>query len=178
MQNRGTLHVSAQGDREIVLRRVFNAPAQFVFDAFTKCDLLKRWMGPHGHSLIECSMDLRPGGKWHWVLLMPGDLKMGMRGEIRIVDPPRRVVHTEGFFNEGDISSCGVPEDVESIITTTFAEANGQTTVEIHCLYDDRETRDAVIASGMEHGAAESYDKLGALIAAELGKADIEPVPA
>src|SRR6185436_14859651 len=62
MKNTGTLKVTTPTDREIVLTRVFDAPRHMVFDAFSKPELLKRWFGPRGWSLVVCEVDLRVGG--------------------------------------------------------------------------------------------------------------------
>ena len=62
MKSTGTLKVTTPTGREIVLTRVFDAPRRLVFDAFTKPDLLKRWFGPRGWSLVVCEVDLKAGG--------------------------------------------------------------------------------------------------------------------
>ncbi|HVW84982.1 MAG TPA: SRPBCC family protein [Bryobacteraceae bacterium] len=154
MKNTGTLHVTASGDREIVLRRVFDAPRDMVFDAFTKPELLKRWFGPHGWSLAVCDVDLRVGGSFRFVLRGPGGVEMGMRGVYREIAPPHRSVHTESFDDYPG----------ESLVTTILTEEAGKTTLTATVLYASPEIRDAVVASGMEHGAAESYDKLAELL--------------
>ena len=59
MKNTGTLQVTTPGDREIVMTRVFDAPRNLVWDAFTKPELLKRWFGPRGWSMVACEVDLR-----------------------------------------------------------------------------------------------------------------------
>ena len=92
----GALSVEPRGDREIVMTRSFDAPRALVFDAFTKPELLKRWMyGPDGHTLAVCDVDLRPGGKLRCVWHLPsgsncpgpagGITEMGMSGEYREV---------------------------------------------------------------------------------------------
>lgn len=68
MRNTGTLQVTLKNDCEVVLTRVFNAPRAMVFEAMTKPELLKRWMGPRGWSLIVSEIDLRVGGRWRSVL--------------------------------------------------------------------------------------------------------------
>ena len=150
MRNTGTLKVTTPSDREIRMVRVFDAPRQIVFDAFTKCELLKRWFGPHGFSLSVCDGDFRPGGGWRFVVRGPDGSEMGMRGRIREMSPPDRLVHVETFDDYPG----------EALVTTTFVEARGKTTVTIDLLYESKEVRDAVVRSGMEHGAAESYDRL------------------
>jgi uncharacterized protein YndB with AHSA1/START domain len=155
MKNNGTLTVTTPTDREVVLTRVFDAPRHLVFDAFTKPELLKRWFGPHGWSLVICEVDLRVGGGFRFVLRGPDGRDMGMRGVYREIAPPDRSVHMESF---DDFPG-------ESQVTTVLTELDGKTTLTATVLYASKEVRDAVIQSGMEHGAAESYDKLAELLA-------------
>jgi uncharacterized protein YndB with AHSA1/START domain len=154
MKNTGTLKVTTPTDREIVMTRVFDAPRQMVFDAFTKPELLKRWFGPRGWSLAVCETDFRVGGSWRFMLRGPDGTEMGMRGVYREIVPPERTVHTESFDDYPG----------ESIVTAVWVEDRGRTTMTATVLYPSQEVRDAVINSGMEHGAAESYDKLAELL--------------
>jgi uncharacterized protein YndB with AHSA1/START domain len=156
MKNTGTLKVSTPTDKEIVMTRVFDAPRHLVFDAFTKPELLKRWFGPRGWSLVVCETDFRVGGSWRFVLRGPDGSEMGMYGVYREIVPPERTVHTESFDDYPG----------ESIVTAVWVENHGKTTLTATVLYPSQEIRDAVINSGMEHGAAESYDKLAELLAA------------
>lgn len=155
MKNTGTLQVTTPSDREVRLTRVFDAPRQLVWDAFTKPELMKRWFGPRGWSLIECTIDLRVGGGWRFVLQGPDGQKMGMRGAYREIEAPARSVHVETYDDYPG----------ESIVTAVFTEKGGKTTLEATVEFPSREVRDAMIQSGMEHGAAESYDKLAELLA-------------
>lgn len=154
MLNTGTLKVTTPSDREVVLTRVFDAPRQLVFDAISKPELLKRWFGPHGHSLVVCDVDFRVGGAWRFVLESPDGRTMGMSGVYREIVPAERTVHTEAFDD--------YPGD--SVITTVLTEHDGKTTLTATALYESREVRDIVIESGMEHGAAETYDRLAELL--------------
>ena len=155
MKNTGTLKVTTPTDREIVLTRVFDAPRSLVFDAFTKPVLLKRWFGPRGWSLVVCEVDLKVGGTFRFVLRGPDETDMGMRGVYREIVPPERSVHAESFD--------GYPG--ESVVTAVLVERGGKTALTATVLYPSQEVRDAVINSGMEHGAAESYDKLEEVLA-------------
>jgi uncharacterized protein YndB with AHSA1/START domain len=155
MKNNGSLTVTTPTDREVVLTRVFDAPRHLVFDAFTKPELLKRWFGPRGWSLVVCEVDLRVGGGFRFVLRGPDGRDIGMRGVYREIAPPDRSVHMESF---DDFPG-------ESQVTTLLAEHDGKTTLTATVLYPSKEVRDTVIQSGMEHGAAESYDKLAELLA-------------
>ena len=152
MKNTGTLKVETRGDREIVMTRVFDAPRDLVFKALTTPELLKRWFGPHGWTLTECEVDLRVGGAWRFLSKGPDGRTMGMRGVYREIVPPERIQYTESFDEWVEQGSA--------LITTTLAERDGRTTLTCVSLAPSREVRDAVIRSGMEHGAAETYDRL------------------
>jgi len=154
MKNTGTLKVTTPTDREIVMTRVFDAPRRMVFDAFTKPELLKLWFGPRGWSLVVCDVDLRVGGGFRFILRGPDGREMGMRGVYREIMPPERSVHMESFDDYPG----------ESQVTGVFIEYEGRTTLTATVLYASQEVRDAVIKSGMEHGAAETYDKLAELL--------------
>jgi uncharacterized protein YndB with AHSA1/START domain len=155
MKNTGTLKVTTPTDREIVMTRVFDAPRQMVFDAFSKPELLKRWFGPRGWSLVVCEVDFKVGGGFRFVLRGPDGRDMGMRGVYREIAAPERSVHMESFDDYPG----------ESQVTAVFTEHEGKTTLTATVLYPSKEVRDIVIKSGMEHGAAESYDKLAELLA-------------
>ena len=144
MKNTGTLKVNTPTDREIVMTRVFDAPRRMVFDAFSKPELLKRWFGPRGWSLVVCDVDLRVGGGFRFVMRGPDGKEMGMRGVYREIVAPERSVHMESFDDYPG----------ESQVTAVFIEQGGKTTLTA-----------TVLKSGMEHGAAESYDKLAELLA-------------
>jgi uncharacterized protein YndB with AHSA1/START domain len=161
MKNTGTLKVTTPSDQEIVLTRVFDASRRLVWDAFTRPDLLKRWFGPRGWSLVVCEVDLRVGGGFRFVLRGPDGRELGMRGVYQEIVPPERSVHLESFDDYPG----------ESTVTTVLVEHNSQTTLTATVRYPSKEVRDAVIQSGMEHGAAESYDKLAELFASvQAGK--------
>jgi len=98
MNSSGALKVTAQSDREIVMTRVFDAPRNLVFDAYTKPELLKRWLGVFGgYSMPVCEVDLRVGGTYRFVWRGPDGAEMGVRGVYREVVRPERLVHTEKF---------------------------------------------------------------------------------
>jgi len=155
MKNTGALKVTTPTDREIVLTRVFDAPRHLVFEAFTKPELLQRWFGPRGWSMPVCEVDLKVGGTFRFVLRGPDGNDMRMPGTYRELAPPERSVHMESFDDYPG----------ESQVTAVFVEQDGKTTLTATALYPSKEVRDIVIKSGMEHGAAESYDKLSEMLA-------------
>jgi uncharacterized protein YndB with AHSA1/START domain len=158
VKNTGNLTIEPRGDREIVMTRVFDAPRNLVFDAHTKPELLKRWLGVFGGwTLPVCEVDLRVGGTYRWVWRGADGKEMGVRGVYREVVPPERIVHTEKF------DEAWYPG--ESLITTVLTEQGGKTTLTVTMRYESREARDAVLKSPMEGGLAQSYDKLAELLA-------------
>lgn len=164
MKSTGSLKVAAQGDRELVMTRAFDAPRRLVFDAFTKPELVKRWLlGPPGWSMPVCEIDLRVGGKYRYVWRRDSDgTDMGMGGVYREIVSPERLVATEKF------DEAWYPG--EAVGTLVLVEQGGRTTVTQTMLYDSREARDAVLKSPMESGVAASYDRLEELLGAALAK--------
>ena len=104
---------------------------------------------------MVCEVDLKVGGGFRFLLRGPDGKEMGMRGVYREIVPPERSDHMESFDDYPG----------ESQVTSLFVEQGGKTTLTATVLYPSQEVRDAVINSGMEHGAAESYDRLAELLA-------------
>ena len=157
MPKTGALTVTAKGDREIVMTRTFNAPRRLVWDAYTKPELVKRWLlGPEGWYFIQCDIDFRVGGKYRYV--WKNDAKgqtLGLGGEYREIDKPGRIVNTEQF---DDFPG-------EALTTVELAEHNGVTTLITTVHSPSREARDGMLQTGMEKGVGRSYDLLDDVLA-------------
>src|SRR5580704_8468192 len=145
------VELRTQGDRGIVMTRVFDAPRRLVFDAFTKPELVKQWLlGPPGWSMPVCKIDFRVGGTYRYVWRYSdgkdhGDgMEMGVSGAYREIVPPERIVFTEQF------DEAWYPG--AALNTTTFAENDGRTTMTMTILYISRKARDGVLKSEMERG--------------------------
>ena len=162
MPNTGSLKVEARGDREIVMTRVFDAPRHLVYEAFTKPDLVKRWLGVFGGwSLPVCEIDFRVGGRYRFVWRKEG-AEMGMGGVYKEIVPNERIVNTEKFddpWYEG-----------EGLGAVTFVERGGKTTMTQTIMYTSKQARDGVLKSPMESGVAQSYDKLAEILATMSSK--------
>jgi len=157
MAKSGALTVTAQGDRDIVMTRSFNAPRHLVWEAYTKPELLKRWLlGPDGWYFIQCDVDLRIGGKYRYV--WKNDEKnqtLGLGGEYREINAPAKLVCTEAF---DDFPG-------EAVSTLELAEHNGVTTLINTVVSPSREARDGMLSTGMEKGVGRSYDRLDDVLA-------------
>ena len=160
-QGSSSLTVTTPSDEEVRMTRTFAAPRNLVYDAWTKPELLRRWLGREGDEMIVCDVDLRVGGSYRfvWRLRETGE-EMGMGGVYREIVPNERIVCTEKFDAPYD--------DVmgEAVTTLTIEERDGKTTLTSTTRYPSRETRDSAMATGMADGAGESYDRLAALLAA------------
>ena len=150
-----TTTLTMASDEEIVIRRVFDAPRQLVFEAHTKPEHLTQWLlGPEGWTMPVCEIDLRPGGSWHFAWQQADGRKLEMSGVYREVGPPERIVNTERWG----------PEWPETVNTTLFSERDGETTVTQIVHYPSKAARDAALATGMMSGVERSYDLLDALL--------------
>jgi uncharacterized protein YndB with AHSA1/START domain len=159
----GKLQVTTPSDREIAMTRVFDAPRNLVFDAWTKPELLKRWLGVFGNwSFAICEVDLRVGGKYRYVWRGKDGKEMGMGGVYREIVRPERIVTTEEFDDPW------YPGDAQD--TTVFVERGGKTTVTTTVRYASKEARDGVLKSPMESGVAQSYDKLAEVLASTTAR--------
>jgi uncharacterized protein YndB with AHSA1/START domain len=150
-----TLTITTPGDREVVITREFDAPADLVFDALTKPDLLRRWYGPTGWTLIVCDIDLKVGGAWHFVVQRPDGKRFGQLGVYQKIERPELIVNTETW----DDWDAG-----ETLVTTSLLERDSKTTFRSSILFPSQEVRDIVVKGGLEHGSKESYEKLDKLL--------------
>ena len=155
-----TFKLSTPSDREILVERDFDAPRALVFDAFTRPDLVRRWLlGPDGWTMPVCQIDLRVGGAYRYVWRKESTgAEMGMGGTFREIVPPQKLVITEKF------DDAWYPG--EAINTTTFEERSGITTVRLVVTYESREARDIASRSGMERGMIAGFDRLEQVLAA------------
>ncbi len=152
----GATEVTTPSDREIVSERVFDSPRDRVFAAFTDPELIPEWWGPHNVITIVDQMDVRPGGAWRFVCRDSNGDEDGFRGTYREVTPPERIVQT--FEWEG------MPGHV-CIETVVLEDLGGRTKVTNTSLFHTPEERDGMLASGMEGGLNESYERLDELLA-------------
>jgi uncharacterized protein YndB with AHSA1/START domain len=153
-----TLDVMTPDDRTIVMMRRFATARPRVFDAFTKPELIQRWLlGPDGWSMPVCEVDLAVGGAFHYVWRNDSDgRQFGMGGVYREIVRPERVVHVEKF------DEPWYPG--EAVITTELGEGDGTTLLTLTSVFETREARDTALESGMTDGVAASYDRLAEIL--------------
>jgi len=158
MEAKNKLTITLPSDTEILMTRVFDAPRELVFEAITKPEHVMRWWGPRASSFAECEIDFRVGGKWRYVINLPGGQQMTMTGVFHEITPPKGLVGTECFVEP----RFGNPQ---WRTTLTLEEHNGKTTMTSRVVHPTKQNRDGHFNSGMEFGAAETFDRLEDLLA-------------
>jgi uncharacterized protein YndB with AHSA1/START domain len=155
--NSQTLRIEAVGELEIRITREFDAPRPLVFRMFTSCEHLSRWLGPRDMEMTFCEMDFRVGGRYRYVHRNAGG-EYGFRGEILEIDEPRRISQTFEFE--------GMPGHI-SVDTLELEELSSRRTRLVNVSrFASLEDRDGMLASDMESGVRDGYDRLEEILAA------------
>jgi uncharacterized protein YndB with AHSA1/START domain len=146
--------IERKSDCELILNRTFNAPAEVVFDAWTKPELVVRWWAPRsfGVKLVTCEIDLRIGGTYRYVFALEGHPPMEFYGKWLDVQRPTRLVWTNA--DAGD-----------AVTTATFTEQAGKTMLTLHERHPSKTALDEALASGVIEGTRETYDQLDEYLA-------------
>ena len=151
-----TEFVIEPGRQDIIIKRVFDAPPDIVFKAFTDPALIPHWWGPAKYEVIVDRADVRPGGSWRFINRDPDSAtEHAFKGVFHDIVAPERVVQT--FEYEG------VPGHV-ALETATLTEVDGRTRYVGVSVFQSVEDRDGMVQSGMQGGASESMDRLAELI--------------
>ena len=145
-------------DREVVIARVFDVPARFLFEAYSKPEHLRRWFGPKGWPLTLCEVDFRPGGRFRFAMTGPSGVQnTPFGGEYLEIVPNRRIVFDNGF--EG-------PGAEKMVMTVTFDEGpDGRTTLTLHTLFASKAMYDEHVGLGFVEGVGSGFDQLSDVVA-------------
>jgi uncharacterized protein YndB with AHSA1/START domain len=168
MNARKPKFTSEPSEQVLVITRVIDAPRDLVFKAWTEPGRKKHWWGPNGFTTPFCTIDLRVGGVYHNCMRSPEGRDYWSKGVYREIVAPERIVCTDSFSDaEGNLvepAQYGMPEwPVETLITVTFAEREGKTTLTLQ--HDVPES--VAERTGARQGWSESLDRLAAYLAAE-----------
>lgn len=153
MSNPTTLE--RKSDRELVITRVFDAPAHIVFQAWTMPDVFQRWWTPEsfGITFVSCELDVRTGGSYRFVFTHPDfEQPMAFFGKYIDVVPDSRIVWTNEESGEG------------AVTTLTFENVGGQTRLVMHELYPSKEALDQAMESGSATGSTEQFKQLDTVL--------------
>ena len=154
-----TLKITTPSDLEIAMTRMFDAPRHLVFDAMTKPEHVRRWLGCGDLPMTDCEIDLRVGGAYRFTLRSPEGRETTLQGVYREIVRPERLVFVERIL---------MPEFTtdEYQVTSSFAEIGGGTRLTTTILHKTKENRDGHLNSGIERGVTPAYDRLAEVVAA------------
>lgn len=144
------------GKPVILMTRTFNAPRALVWKAISEPEHAVRWWGPHGHRNKVLKWDWRVGGEWSIESTMPDGNVITFFGEYREIRKPETVTQTFAFD--------GLPPGVHSVDTVELIEEGGRTIYKATSIAPSMEARDGMIASGMEVGVVEGFERLDAML--------------
>jgi uncharacterized protein YndB with AHSA1/START domain len=164
-------------EEEFTIERVFDAPRDVVFRAWTEAERLARWFGPKGCTIRSATMDLRPGGLFHFCMLAPDGLEMWGKWIFREIVVPERIVLVSSFSDEkGGLKRHPMVANwpLETLSTTTFAELGGRTKLTLRWAphnptADERKAFDCGHES-MRMGWSGSFEQLDAYLASRDGR--------
>jgi uncharacterized protein YndB with AHSA1/START domain len=144
--------VERKSDREVVIRRIFDAPARLVFEAWTRPELFRQWWVPQSIALklLSVEQDVRVGGGYRLVFDLGDSKTMAFFGKYTEVTPPSRLSWTNEEGDEG------------AVTTVTLEEKDGRTHLTFSELYPTREALDRNI--GSTEGLPEQFAQLDALL--------------
>jgi uncharacterized protein YndB with AHSA1/START domain len=143
----------------IDFEREFDAPVEAVFRAHAEPDLIKQWLGPRGYEMKIDHFDFRTGGGYRYLHIDPSGEEYAFNGVFHTVRANEFAIQTFEFE--------GFP-DVVSIESLTFEDiGGGRTRIVGHSVFPTVESRDGMVASNMETGMAEGYERLDELLAAQ-----------
>ena len=141
--------------RELVITRVFDAPRDLVWKAWTEPERIKQWSAPNGFTIPVAEGDLRPGGAWKSCMRKPDGTDLWLAGVYQEIDEPTRLVFTHAWLDEN-----GNPGP-ETLVTVTLTERAGKTEMSFRQSgFDSLESRD-----GHAGGWNECFDRLEELLA-------------
>ncbi|WP_044640025.1 SRPBCC domain-containing protein [Risungbinella massiliensis] len=156
--------ISKVEGKELILERVFDAPRELVFKAFSEAEHLKHWWGPRGWTLTVCNIDFRPGGIWHYCMKCidqnQGDFygfESWGKGVYQEIVESEKIVYIDYFSDAKGNEAEGMPA---TKVTLTFVEHDGKTKLINRAIYDSPEALQTVLDMGMEQGITETWDRL------------------
>ena len=145
-------NVEPESDRDFTITRVFDVPARVLFLACSKPEHVLQWFGPKPFPLTMCEMDFRVGGKYRFAMSGPDGKQMTpFGGEYLVIEPERKISYSNAFE---------LPGSETMIVTMTFTESAGKTTMVLHTLFGSVAMKQAHMGMGYEKGVGIGCDQL------------------
>ena len=148
----------AAADRELVITRTFDAPARLLFKAWSTREHIMKWFGPVGWPVTMCEMDFRVGGRWRMAMSgSSGTQNTPFGGTYLEIVPDRRIVFDNAFEEPGA---------EKMIMTITFEEKGGKTTLTHHTLFASAAMKKSYVGMGFVAGTNSALDQLEGVVTA------------
>ncbi len=149
--------IAEPGKQEIRVTRVFDAPRDLMFKAYTDPGHISQWWGPRNLTTVIDKMEVKAGGQWRFINRDQQGNEFGFHGVYHAIVSPERIVSTFEFE--------GTPGHV--LLETAVFESlpDGKTRLTVSSVFQSVEDRDAMLNSGMEKGLGETWDRFAELLA-------------
>ena len=142
---------------ELIIDRVFDAPRELVWKAWTDPEMMKIWSAPRGFTIPRSDGELRINGQWHATMFKPDGEQLNLGGKFLVIKEPERLVFTHVWMDEN-----GNPTSPESIVTVTLTQRGSKTEMNFRQTgFDSVGSRD-----GHSEGWTECFDKLDEMLSA------------
>ncbi|UOQ43752.1 SRPBCC domain-containing protein [Halobacillus salinarum] len=146
------------GEKDFTLERVFDAPRDLVFKAFTDPEHVSQWWAPAGFTMPVCTIDLQPGGIWHYCFESPEGERHWSRSVYKEIIEPEKIVYTSTLSDEkANPVESPLPEH---LATVTFVENNGKTKLTVNIQLPSVLDLKATMDMGMMEGLKQTINNL------------------
>ncbi len=153
--------------KEVNFERVYNAPIETVWQAWTEPEQLKQWWGPDNVSIPECKVDLRVGGKFY-IVMEAGEAmgqykgtKWPMLAEFTVVEPNSQLAYTAKAWTEG----LEKETEIDQVTTVSLSQEDGKTKVTVKAAINKTGPSAKMAVEGMEYGFTQQLNKLDNFLA-------------
>jgi uncharacterized protein YndB with AHSA1/START domain len=155
-------------DKELVITRIFDAPAELVFKVWTEPEHIKNWWGPKPFTAPRCEVDLRPGGEYVYVMRSPDGQEFPVQGTFKEIEKNKKLVYTDDMYKQADFwkmmigGKVGPDVDfpaLQLIVTVTFEDQGDKTKFTLTTRFVSNDLRDAMVGMQMAEGWTSSLEK-------------------
>lgn len=154
--------------RDLIFERIFDAPKELVFKAYSEKDHLEKWWGPEGWETTIKAFDFKPGGEWRYCMECVDKNQGDYYGQkscglavYQDIAAPEKIVYTDAFTDEDGNKIDGLPE---MLISMTFLEHEGKTKLISRTQFATEEALQQVVDMGIEEGLASQFKRLDELL--------------
>jgi len=144
-------------ERAVMLEKTFNAPRQQVFKAYTDPEEIVKWWGPNGWLTTVYTMDVKPGGTWHYCMRGPEGKESWGKAVYHEVKSPEKLKYTDMF---ADAEGNPIKDMPETTVTVNFVDFEGKTRLTSRVEFASIADMENVLAMGMVQGIGETWDRL------------------